>query len=252
MHNKRAFEANNFMQPESFNLPARVFDSSLTPKQQHQQQHQCAQDLQAQEQQHDVLMRYQQQVQHQQPQRMPDFWGKHQSRFGQQSQTGSKRHFNQRQQQQHSARMSARTPLSGGIRKPHFEDPRIVQSRISFVERARAEARLRNEIAERALIEIQERQAREEHVRRRAELKKDPSANYRHYREYLEYFPLERGERANDYLLGLLANQKMPLEPTSDMGLAVQYARQHWENAWAMDDLEYVLGLAKEEIERKK
>lgn len=68
----------------------------------------------------------------------------------------------------------------------------------------------------------------------------------------MEYFPLERGERANDYLLGLLANQKMPLEPTSDMGLAVQYARQHWENAWAMDDLEYVLGLAKEEIERKK
>ena len=72
---------------------------------------------------------------------------------------------------------------------------------------------------------------REKRAKCKVKLKRDPSANYRHYKEYLEYFPLARGERPNDYVLGLLANQPLPAEPMSDMGLAVQYAKKHWKDA---------------------
>ena len=65
---------------------------------------------------------------------------------------------------------------------------------------------------------------------RKHELRKDRSALYRYYNEYMEYFPLGRGERRNQYLSSLLANQPMPSDTRSDLGLAITYAQEHWED----------------------
>ncbi|KAJ4377099.1 hypothetical protein N0V86_006540 [Didymella sp. IMI 355093] len=109
----------------------------------------------------------------------------------------------------------------------------------------------RNEIAERVRIARSHQQEREKRAKRKAELGKDPGALYHSYTEYLEYFPLVRCERPNPYLVGLLANQAMPVESDSDLGLAIQYAKRHWENTWQMRDLGHLVGKAKEEIEKK-
>lgn len=116
---------------------------------------------------------------------------------------------------------------------------------------ARAEAAYRNEVAERIRLDKERWKECKRHAERRAELKKDTSAIYHNYSEFLEYFPPGRGERPSPYLIGLLANQPLPAEPTSDQGLAIQYAKQHWENFWETKDLDFVVKKAKREVEKE-
>jgi hypothetical protein len=65
---------------------------------------------------------------------------------------------------------------------------------------------------------------------RKKELRGDRSVLYRHYYEYLTYFPIRKGQRMNQYCMSLLANRKtIGIEPDSDAGLAIQYAKDNWE-----------------------
>ncbi|KAF9693409.1 hypothetical protein EKO04_008856 [Ascochyta lentis] len=107
-----------------------------------------------------------------------------------------------------------------------------------------------NELAERAGLE-ERRQRIKQHKRRRRELKSEPSALYHSYNEFLWYFPLNRGERPNTYLAGLLANQSVPAEPNSDRGLAIQYAKKSWQNYWELKDVTYVLQQAKKDKDKE-
>ncbi|CAO2653648.1 Nn.00g030590.m01.CDS01 [Neocucurbitaria sp. VM-36] len=85
------------------------------------------------------------------------------------------------------------------------------------------------ELFERQRLAEEKRLDRERRIRRKEELKKDPSALYRHYNEFLEYYPLQSGEYRSPYHSRLLANQRMPMEPESDLGVAITYAKEHWE-----------------------
>lgn len=70
------------------------------------------------------------------------------------------------------------------------------------------------------------------HARREArktELKQDPNRNYHSLLETLDFWPLERGQRVDPYIRSLLANQRMPVEEESDLGVAIVYAKKHWE-----------------------
>ncbi|OAL47562.1 hypothetical protein IQ07DRAFT_120628 [Pyrenochaeta sp. DS3sAY3a] len=87
----------------------------------------------------------------------------------------------------------------------------------------------RNRLETERLVE-EERLEQERRVLRKAELRKDPNVLYRHYHEYIEYFPLEPGQRKDPYLSSLLAGRAMPSDPDSEEGLAVAYAREHWED----------------------
>lgn len=102
-----------------------------------------------------------------------------------------------------------------------------------------------NEATERHRLEAQRVHEAQELTRRRDSLRKDPNAIYHSYAEVLEHFPLPRGERPNPYLVGLLANQTLPVEPTSDRALAIRFAKKHWENYWEVKDLQYVIIRAK-------
>jgi hypothetical protein len=62
------------------------------------------------------------------------------------------------------------------------------------------------------------------------ELASDTSKLFRRYNELLKYFPLAPGERRNQYYSQLLANRDMPEETTSELALAIQYAKNHWES----------------------
>ncbi|KAH7072007.1 hypothetical protein BKA63DRAFT_492657 [Paraphoma chrysanthemicola] len=103
-------------------------------------------------------------------------------------------------------------------------------------QRAQAEAAQRRrqeqyaaEHRERMRIAEEQRLERERKAIRKQQLKKDKSSLYRYYDEYLEHFPLGIGERRNQYLNNLLANRRMPEDRNSDLGLAIQYAKDHWE-----------------------
>jgi hypothetical protein len=85
------------------------------------------------------------------------------------------------------------------------------------------------EQAEQQRVAQEQRLERERKLIRKEQLRKDPSALYRHYNEYLEFFPLGRGERRSPYLNNLLANRPMPTPPDSALGLAIQYAKDNWE-----------------------
>ncbi|KAF1927024.1 uncharacterized protein M421DRAFT_6582 [Didymella exigua CBS 183.55] len=139
-------------------------------------------------------------------------------------------------------------PTQSSTTKPFLIAP---QPQIRSAASDRAEAIYRNEIAERVRLDKERWQERETHAKRRAELKKDTSAIYHNYNECLQYFPLAGRERPSPYLTGLLANQSIPAEPTSDQGLAIQYAKRNWENFWEMGDLNYVVQKAKQEIEKR-
>ncbi|KAH7084304.1 hypothetical protein FB567DRAFT_593772 [Paraphoma chrysanthemicola] len=82
---------------------------------------------------------------------------------------------------------------------------------------------------ERVRIAEEQRLERERKAIHKQQLKKDRSSLYRYYDEYLEHFPLGVGERRNQYLNNLLANRRMPEDRNSDLGLAIQYAKDHWE-----------------------
>jgi hypothetical protein len=100
-------------------------------------------------------------------------------------------------------------------------------------EQRRTQAQEQQEIlreeAERQRAAQEEKHERENKLIRKEQLRKDRSALYRHYNVYLEYFPLGHGERRNPYLNNLLANRSMPIVSDSDLGLAIQYAKDNWE-----------------------
>lgn len=86
-----------------------------------------------------------------------------------------------------------------------------------------------NELREQQLLAEAERMEHQRQSKRKKEIIKDPSALYRHYHEFLRYYPLSKGERKNRYFANLLANQFMPMEEHSDLGLAIKYAKEHWD-----------------------
>jgi hypothetical protein len=70
---------------------------------------------------------------------------------------------------------------------------------------------------------------RERKLVRKEQLRKDPSALYRHYNEYLSYFPLEYDQRRSNYHNNLLANRTMTADANTDLDLAIQFAKEHWQ-----------------------
>jgi phage repressor protein C with HTH and peptisase S24 domain len=94
---------------------------------------------------------------------------------------------------------------------------------------------------------------RERKAARKERLRRDPSALYRHYYEYLEFFPIPKGERMNEYCMTLLANRKtIGIEPDSDAGLAIQYAKDHWEFYLTNKDQDKAIEWQKEKLAELK
>jgi hypothetical protein len=85
---------------------------------------------------------------------------------------------------------------------------------------------------------------REEDDKRREELRKDPSANYRHILEVYKLSPLDykKDEFPNRYLTGLIANRVMPVDLECDLALAIVYAKDHWDyfGQWPKDVKRFV------------
>lgn len=93
---------------------------------------------------------------------------------------------------------------------------------------------------------------RERTEKRKAQLRRDPSANYRHILEVYKLMPLDRkrGEHVSPYLLRLLANRPMPEDQECELALAITYAKDHWGDyaMWPKDVKRY----AEYERERRK
>lgn len=112
---------------------------------------------------------------------------------------------------------------------------RIKQQAVLDAERERLLAAQREawvkEQAEKHRIAQEERLDKERKEQRRNQLRSDPSALYRHYREYMQYFPLEDSatERMSRYHIFLLANRPIPSDETDELALAITYAKEHWE-----------------------
>jgi hypothetical protein len=86
-----------------------------------------------------------------------------------------------------------------------------------------------NELVEQERVVQEQKLERERRFLRKEQLRKDPSALYRHYDEYLEYFPLAKDEYRSQYHNNLLANRRMPSDPDNELGLAIRYAKDNWE-----------------------
>ena len=85
------------------------------------------------------------------------------------------------------------------------------------------------------------------------EIRRDSSALFRHYDEYLEYYPLGVGERRSQYHSRLLANQRMPMDPDTDLAIAVAYAKKHWDIYMEYPrDVQRAVGYAKEDAAKAK
>lgn len=82
-------------------------------------------------------------------------------------------------------------------------------------------------------------------------LKLDYIALYHSYHAYLEQHPLRRGERENPYMLGLLANQRMPEDLTSDRAVAIRYAKNHWESYSEARNIKEVVQWARKEEKKE-
>lgn len=116
------------------------------------------------------------------------------------------------------------------------EDRRIAYNKtqaekIAVKKRIQEEEAYAAAIAEEYRVTTEARLQSERKVMRKEELRKDPSALYRHYQEYIQFHPLNRdaGERKDPYLNMLLANRLMPYVNGDDIGLAITYAKEHWE-----------------------
>lgn len=81
---------------------------------------------------------------------------------------------------------------------------------------------------ERDAIDRAEALERERRAKRKAELSQDPDRNFHSLLETLEHWPLKAGQRVDSYIRTLLANQRMPMERDSDLGIAITYAKKHW------------------------
>ena len=161
----------------------------------------------------------------------------------------------QKQQADEAQKEAAEKAQKEGADKAHVEAEYRKRSQQEEAEKARVEAERRKKAhkeehekakrdAEKARKEVEYALAfaaalrREKDENRRAELRKDPSANYRHILEVYRLFPLENGyKERNTYLTGLLANKCMPVDKDSELGLAVTYAKDHWEffGQWPRD-----------------
>ncbi|KAH7385347.1 hypothetical protein DE146DRAFT_666872 [Phaeosphaeria sp. MPI-PUGE-AT-0046c] len=87
-----------------------------------------------------------------------------------------------------------------------------------------------NQQAEQHRIAQEARLEKQRKELRRDQLRSDPSALYRHYREYMQCFPLDPvEERTNRYLVYLLANRPMPSDETDELAIAIGYAKKHWD-----------------------
>ncbi|KAF1912958.1 hypothetical protein BDU57DRAFT_541655 [Ampelomyces quisqualis] len=86
-----------------------------------------------------------------------------------------------------------------------------------------------NEQAEKFRVAQALRLEHERKCIRMEELRKDPSALFRHYTEYLELFPLGPGEFRNRYHAMLLANNPFSFDRNEEKTLAVQYAKDNWQ-----------------------
>ncbi|CAI9631933.1 unnamed protein product [Alternaria burnsii] len=113
--------------------------------------------------------------------------------------------------------------------KHEAELQRIREHQIRVAEQARVAEEY--QVAQAAALQ------REKDDKRREELRKDPSANYRHILEVYKLMPLKKGELPNKYLLGLIANRPMPMDLDSDLALAITYAKDHWDyyGQWPKD-----------------
>jgi hypothetical protein len=100
-----------------------------------------------------------------------------------------------------------------------------VNRRLQFEENQK---RLKEE-ADELLIAKAQRLERERKSLRKEQLRKDPSALYRHYNEYLRYFPLEYDQRRSQYHNNLLANRTMTAEANTNLDLAIQFAKDNWQ-----------------------
>jgi len=78
----------------------------------------------------------------------------------------------------------------------------------------------------------EERRERELRLARKEELRKDPTAIYHSYHDYLACFPLDTagGEKISQYHNKLLANRPFPkYDSDSELGLAITYAKDNWD-----------------------
>jgi hypothetical protein len=148
----------------------------------------------------------------------------------------------QQQKDLHARLLQQKRKQEAEARRIHQqnENARAVEAKRRQAQQAKLDNELRarqareqqvflKEQAEQHRVVQEQRLERERRLVRKEQLSKDPSALYRHYNEYLEYFPLTRGERRSHYHNNLLANRRMPPEPESDIGLAIQFAKDNWE-----------------------
>ncbi|RMZ70007.1 2-dehydropantoate 2-reductase [Pyrenophora seminiperda CCB06] len=142
--------------------------------------------------------------------------------------------------------MSPTPSTSGCVKRPAASDPeksvRAEKRRRATEEACRKKA-ARKEEAEKDRKAVEDRLAhtvalrRKKDNKRRAELRKNPATNYLHILEVYRLWPLERYSERNTYLTSLLANKCMPADDKSELGLAVTYAKDHWEDygEWPRD-----------------
>lgn len=72
------------------------------------------------------------------------------------------------------------------------------------------------------------------------------------YREYLEIYALDKGERMSIYHTSLLANQIANESDTSDGAMAVRHAKKNWYNYWTVKDKAMVIKLLKDKTESQR
>ncbi len=109
-----------------------------------------------------------------------------------------------------------------------------------------------NELQEQIRLAEEQRLDKERRVMRKEALRRDPSALFRHYHEYLEYYPLAIGESKNPYHTKLLANQRMPSDEKCDLAVAITYAKEHWDIYLEYPrDIKIAVEYAKEKEARK-
>ncbi|KAL6703362.1 hypothetical protein ACN47E_009704 [Coniothyrium glycines] len=96
-------------------------------------------------------------------------------------------------------------------------------------QRQRYLQKLENERREQERLYQAQMVEKERREKRKSEIKADPNANFHSLLEAYEYWPLPKGERQNRYLLGLLANQRMPMEVDSELGHAIIWAKKNWQ-----------------------
>jgi hypothetical protein len=83
---------------------------------------------------------------------------------------------------------------------------------------------------------------REKDAARKEELWHDPSALYRHYLEYIKFFPPGPGEEPNPYHMRLLANRPIYESGDPEYNDAIRLAKEQWDcyAEWPKHKQEYV------------